>query len=182
MSCLLRSPVPVAGTWSGTAEVSRPVSPQRHPQSNTRMDVIMQMSSTSTQLSILRAVIDAGTETGKNQEERMSPSTWESLRSCFRPEESVPWAEEWVEDARLTNQQTHKPRSHQDRKEEHREMDGHLGFVMGRCTWVKVWRMKRGFVSRGESLNFSLKGENKWSLMGPKVIEDLDHRELVAGH
>lgn len=35
---------------------------------------------------------------------------------------------------------------------------------------------------RVESLNFSLKGENKWSLMGPKVIEDLDHRELVTGH
>ena len=35
---------------------------------------------------------------------------------------------------------------------------------------------------RGGSLHFSLKGENKWSLMGPRVIEVLDHRELVKGH
>ena len=76
----LRSPVLVAGMWADTAEISICV-PQRSPQTDREINVIMQMS--SMQGVTLRAIIDAETEAGKNQEQKVSLSTRESEKLLY---------------------------------------------------------------------------------------------------
>ena len=81
----LRSPVLVAGVWAETAEISMCV-PQRSPQTSRGVDVVTQMSSARGLM--LRAVTDAETEAGRNQEQEMSPAACEPEKLLYICRES----------------------------------------------------------------------------------------------
>ena len=113
--------------------------PQRSPQTNrnwcNNVDVI---SAGIT----LRAITDAETEAGKNQEQKMSPSTWEPEKSLYIcRKSSMSWAPrgKWKTLDWPMNRVTSTV--NQDTEEEHRGKDGCLGFVTGKCIWVKAWRV-----------------------------------------